>query len=212
MQEQSASKLKSNNIGISLEAPSEVSEYVGDGHIVNLAREEDEAPVRIPSSISAKLKPHQVCFFKYTEQQYCSFTLKITFSLKLYTEHCNVSSCVETSNRKSDMRLNFPFLFLLLNWLITCLTFMCQYCITITLVMISVQLYLYCYRKLKYIMIFQVSGIRFMWENVIQSVKKVKSGDKGFGCILAHNMGLGKTFQVCTDFCPVIYILDFFIT
>ncbi|EEC67097.1 hypothetical protein OsI_33891 [Oryza sativa Indica Group] len=102
MQEQSASKLKSNNIGISLEAPSEVSEYVGDGHIVNLAREEDEAPVRIPSSISAKLKPHQV------------------------------------------------------------------------------------------------SGIRFMWENVIQSVKKVKSGDKGFGCILAHNMGLGKTFQVIT--------------
>ncbi|KAF0929785.1 hypothetical protein E2562_025924 [Oryza meyeriana var. granulata] len=103
MQEQSASKLKNNNIGTSFGAPSEVSlEYVGDGHIVNLAREEDEAPVKIPSSISAKLKPHQV------------------------------------------------------------------------------------------------SGIRFMWENVIQSVKKVKSGDKGFGCILAHNMGLGKTFQVIT--------------
>uniref|UniRef100_A0A0D9XKB5 Transcriptional regulator ATRX n=1 Tax=Leersia perrieri TaxID=77586 RepID=A0A0D9XKB5_9ORYZ len=103
MQEQSASKLKNNNTGTSLGASSEVSlEYVGDGHIVNLAREEDEPPVRIPSSISAKLKPHQV------------------------------------------------------------------------------------------------SGIRFMWENVIQSVKKVRSGDKGFGCILAHNMGLGKTFQVIT--------------
>ncbi|KAL3523379.1 hypothetical protein ACH5RR_016213 [Cinchona calisaya] len=42
----------------------------------------------------------------------------------------------------------------------------------------------------------QIAGIRFMWQNIIQSVKKVKSGDKGLGCILAHTMGLGKTFQV----------------
>ncbi|RWW29248.1 hypothetical protein GW17_00006237 [Ensete ventricosum] len=41
-----------------------------------------------------------------------------------------------------------------------------------------------------------IAGIRFMWENIIQSVKKVKSGDIGLGCILAHTMGLGKTFQV----------------
>jgi transcriptional regulator ATRX len=42
----------------------------------------------------------------------------------------------------------------------------------------------------------QVTGIRFMWENIIQSISRVKSGDKGLGCILAHTMGLGKTFQV----------------
>lgn len=42
----------------------------------------------------------------------------------------------------------------------------------------------------------QIAGIRFMWENIIQSITKVKSGDKGLGCILAHTMGLGKTFQV----------------
>lgn len=35
-----------------------------------------------------------------------------------------------------------------------------------------------------------------MWENIIQSITKAKSGDKGLGCILAHTMGLGKTFQV----------------
>lgn len=52
------------------------------------------------------------------------------------------------------------------------------------------------------ILIFQVAGIVFMWENVIQSVRRVKSGDKGFGCILAHNMGLGKTFQVCVHILP----------
>ncbi|KAM1526312.1 hypothetical protein FF1_010696 [Malus domestica] len=42
----------------------------------------------------------------------------------------------------------------------------------------------------------QITGVRFMWENIIQSVRKVKAGDKGLGCILAHMMGLGKTFQV----------------
>ncbi|KAK3043158.1 hypothetical protein RJ639_000047 [Escallonia herrerae] len=44
----------------------------------------------------------------------------------------------------------------------------------------------------------QIKGIQFMWENIIQSIRKVRSGDKGLGCILAHTMGLGKTLQVIT--------------
>lgn len=43
-----------------------------------------------------------------------------------------------------------------------------------------------------------------MWENIIQSIRKVKSGDKGLGCILAHTMGLGKTFQVLRSFLSII--------
>jgi transcriptional regulator ATRX len=41
----------------------------------------------------------------------------------------------------------------------------------------------------------QISGVRFLWENVVESVAQASSGAPGLGCILAHEMGLGKTFQ-----------------
>ena len=60
MQEQAANKM-SENFGTSFGGLSDVTlEDAGDGHIVNLAREEDEEPVRIPCSMSSKLKTHQV--------------------------------------------------------------------------------------------------------------------------------------------------------
>lgn len=44
-----------------------------------------------------------------------------------------------------------------------------------------------------------------MWDNCIESVSRVESGSKGFGCILAHLMGMGKTLQV-----EDLYIMFFF--
>lgn len=61
MQEQSASKIRSGNTGSSFGGISDATlEDAADGRIVNLAREEDEEPVRIPSSMSSKLKTHQI--------------------------------------------------------------------------------------------------------------------------------------------------------
>lgn len=41
----------------------------------------------------------------------------------------------------------------------------------------------------------QIGGIRFLFDNIIESVELFDKSN-GFGCILAHSMGLGKTLQV----------------
>ncbi len=41
----------------------------------------------------------------------------------------------------------------------------------------------------------QIGGIRFLYDNVVESLGQF-STSAGFGCILAHSMGLGKTVQI----------------
>ena len=45
-----------------------------------------------------------------------------------------------------------------------------------------------------YIDLIQQSGVRFLWSNLIVSFAEAKKKGSGGGCILAHCMGLGKTF------------------
>lgn len=43
----------------------------------------------------------------------------------------------------------------------------------------------------------QAQGIKFMWDACFESLERTKN-TKGSGCILAHCMGLGKSFQIVT--------------
>lgn len=42
----------------------------------------------------------------------------------------------------------------------------------------------------------QVEGVKFLFDCTIESVEQLKKENYGSGCILAHSMGLGKTFQI----------------
>nr|VZI32103.1 unnamed protein product [Spirometra erinaceieuropaei] len=49
----------------------------------------------------------------------------------------------------------------------------------------------------------QVSGVRFLYDNLIESQSQFETTE-GFGCILAHSMGLGKSVQIIA-FLDVIF-------
>jgi SNF2 family DNA or RNA helicase len=51
----------------------------------------------------------------------------------------------------------------------------------------------------------QKSGVRFLWGNLITSFAEVAKKGSGSGCILAHCMGLGKTF---TTICFTLTLLS----
>ena len=42
---------------------------------------------------------------------------------------------------------------------------------------------------------FQIGGLRFLYDNLVETLSRFRM-TPGFGCILAHSMGLGKTLQM----------------
>ena len=43
----------------------------------------------------------------------------------------------------------------------------------------------------------QIGGVRFLYDNIVESVSRF-STSQGYGCILAHNMGLGQFIELLT--------------
>jgi len=46
----------------------------------------------------------------------------------------------------------------------------------------------------------QREGIRFLYDSTIESIERLEEHDHESGCVLAHSMGLGKTFQGMISF------------
>lgn len=49
----------------------------------------------------------------------------------------------------------------------------------------------------RYLKPHQKNGVKFMWDSCFETLRRTQT-TAGSGCILAHCMGLGKTFQVVT--------------
>lgn len=97
--QESATKWSSMISSTSPAAVSVVMEDLKEGYIINIAREVDEVAVRIPNSISLKLKPHQVVFLSFF----------FSFALSLVLEICGYFV-------SSSMFLKFWILFFVAFW------------------------------------------------------------------------------------------------